>query len=245
MVRLAPNSSLLNGKTGSSLVLRATSSRLGLFESSKVLEHIAGVAAKDGPADEPVQRAEDRAPRVSGELAGPDHLDAASTLTRRCPQLPGAPRDRVDVRVCDGCLDGAWSRPVVAASLPIDADAGFRSFGDVGPGLAELVYLKVRERDCWKDVRPPSSEVVAGGKHSRWREGALRGGVDRGHGGVMAVPVIAGRTNFGAFGSVVRSRRSIVNPSVSIVASVGRLQSQWTTKRFSQFIRSWKRASCG
>ena len=44
----------------------------------------------------------------------------------------------------------------LAASLPIDADAGFRSLGDVGPGLAELVYLKVRERDYWKDVRPPS-----------------------------------------------------------------------------------------
>src|SRR5438067_12691545 len=80
-------------RQGSSLVLRATSSRLRrLFESSKVLEHIAGVAAEDGPADEPVKGAEDRAPRVSGELAGPDHLDAASTLTRRCAQLPSAPR---------------------------------------------------------------------------------------------------------------------------------------------------------
>ena len=50
--------------------------------------------------------------------------------------------------------------------------------------------------------------------------------------------MIAGLTNFGAFGNAVCSTCVTVKPAPRIESSVGRLQSQQTTSRLSQFIRS-------
>ena len=50
--------------------------------------------------------------------------------------------------------------------------------------------------------------------------------------------MMAGRTNFGAFGSVVCSTSVTVNPALRMESSVGRLQSHQATTRLSQFIRS-------
>jgi mannose-6-phosphate isomerase-like protein (cupin superfamily) len=52
-------------------------------------------------------------------------------------------------------------------------------------------------------------------------------------------------TNFGACGSIVCSTCVTVNPAAWMESSVGRLQSQQTTIRFSQFIRSCRRAVPG
>ena len=54
----------------------------------------------------------------------------------------------------------------------------------------------------------------------------------------------AGRTSAPSAASSARGWET-VKPAASMVESVGRLQSQPTTSRFSQFIRSWKRASAG
>lgn len=56
--------------------------------------------------------------------------------------------------------------------------------------------------------------------------------------GAVALPTMAGRTNGGAFGSTVRSSSATVNPAAVMEASVGRLQSQQTISRLSQFSRS-------
>src|SRR6185437_4065542 len=56
--------------------------------------------------------------------------------------------------------------------------------------------------------------------------------------GEIATPAIAGRTKGGALGNSVCSSAVTWKPAASIVSSVGRLQSQHTTARFSQFMRS-------
>ena len=63
--------------------------------------------------------------------------------------------------------------------------------------------------------------------------------------GVVAVPMIAGLTNFGVFGNAVCLTCMVVKPAARMESSVGRLQSQLTTSRLSQFIRSWRRARPG
>src|SRR5580692_7379819 len=60
--------------------------------------------------------------------------------------------------------------------------------------------------------------------------------------GVVALPKMAGRTNLGALGRAVYSSRAGVKPAALMESSVGRLQSQHTTIRLSQFIRSCSRA---
>jgi DNA-binding CsgD family transcriptional regulator len=56
--------------------------------------------------------------------------------------------------------------------------------------------------------------------------------------GTVALPRTAGRTNGGAFGSSVCSTWSTAKPTARMESSVGRLQSQHTTSRFSQLSRS-------
>jgi hypothetical protein len=63
--------------------------------------------------------------------------------------------------------------------------------------------------------------------------------------GTVALPRIAGRTNDGAFGRAVCSTWATVKPAVRMESSVGRLQSQHTTSRSSQFSRSCRRAVPG
>ena len=59
--------------------------------------------------------------------------------------------------------------------------------------------------------------------------------------GAVALPTMAGRTNGGAFGSAVCSTWATVKPAARMESSVGRLQSQHTTSRFSQLSRSCRR----
>ena len=63
--------------------------------------------------------------------------------------------------------------------------------------------------------------------------------------GTVALPRMVGRTNGGAFGSSVCSTWVTVKPAARMESSVGRLQSQHTTSRFSQFSRSCRRAVPG
>ena len=60
--------------------------------------------------------------------------------------------------------------------------------------------------------------------------------------GAVALPVMAGRTNFGTFGNIMRSACVTVKPAAWMEPSVGRLQSQPTTNRFNPFMRSCERA---
>src|ERR1700754_391940 len=64
-------------------------------------------------------------------------------------------------------------------------------------------------------------------------------------GETVAVTTTAGRTNGGALGSAVCSTSTTAKPAARTDSSVGRLQSQHTTSRFSQFSRSCRRAVAG
>jgi hypothetical protein len=61
----------------------------------------------------------------------------------------------------------------------------------------------------------------------------------------VALPRMAGRTKGGALGSAVCSSWATVKPALRMKSRVGRLQSQHTTSRFSQFSRSCRRAVPG
>ena len=98
---------------------------------------------------------------------------------------------------------------------------------------------------------PHDVRMEAGG-HAHLAGRAARGGATVGRpsargacgaaAGAVALPTMAGRTNCGAFGRAVCSTWATVKPAARMESSVGRLQSQHTTSRFSQFSRSCRRA---
>ena len=99
-------------------------------------------AREDRLPDQAEQGPEEPSARVTSEFADPDHLDSAPVLGRDGSELPAARRS-VDVGSGHDGLDRPGLRPVVVATLPIDADPDGCALCDIGGALVQIVDLRM------------------------------------------------------------------------------------------------------
>src|SRR5664279_2157743 len=138
----------------------------------QVGEHLMCIVAEHRPADGAEQRSEDEPAWVATEGADPGHIDAAAVIGGGCGDLPTAPRYGVDVGVDHGRDHPSGLGPVVAASLPVDADACWSAFADVRGRLALVVDDEVLLAHRRPHPDAAGGEVVRGVQHALWRQRA-------------------------------------------------------------------------